>query len=188
MPSAGDSARGGSPLRRPPPATLRLFVALWPDPAARRSLLDWRSGWQWPASARPVPAPRLHLTLHFLGPVARPRLAGLRDALAGAAAGFVPFELRLGRAALWPGGLAVLTPRGDDAGARALQALHARLGGVLKGLGLSIEDRPLRPHVTLARGAAGALPPAADADLGWQVQGYALVQSAAGYRTLLRCG
>ena len=49
------------------PATTRLFLALWPDPAVRDALRTWRDLWSWPRGASPVATDKLHLTLHFLG-------------------------------------------------------------------------------------------------------------------------
>jgi len=47
----------------------------------------------------------------------------------------------------------------------------------------------LRPHVTLARKARGAVAPAQPFELRWPVRGYALMQSAAGrYTPIARYG
>jgi 2'-5' RNA ligase len=125
-----------------------------------------------------VPAERLHLTLHFIGAVPVARLAEVGDGLAVPCA---PFDLQFDEAAAWPRGLAVLSPREVPA---ALVELHQRLAGALQRLALPVESRPWRPHVTLARRAAGAVPPAAAPAGRWAVRGYALVQSQGGYRTL----
>ena len=159
--------------------TLRLFIGLWPDAATRRSLTAWQARWAWPAGAAPVPPERLHLTVHFLGQVETARLPGLE---AGLRVPFEPFELRLGRAELWPRGLAVLCPDEIPAG---LAQLHTDLAETLQRLELPVEARPFRPHLTLARKAAAATPPAAAPELRWRVGGYALVQSERGYRTLV---
>ncbi len=133
----------------------------------------------WPHGARPVPAQKLHLTLHFLGAVARGRLPELRAALDISSP---RFELTLARAAVWPGGVAVLEPA---AGVPApLAALHRRLGEALRACGLPVEARPFRPHVTLARRAAGAALPASAAPVRWPAQGHVLVESERGYRVL----
>ena len=163
---------------------LRLFLALWPGPRTRAALAACRDGWHGPPGARPVATDRLHLTLHFIGAVPQPRLPAIVDGLQ------LPcprFALEFGRAALWPRGTAVLRPLDEPEG---LRDLHARLGAALRRLDLPVEARALRPHVTLARRAAGAragpLPPA----LHWPVQAYALVQSLpgspGGYRVLCR--
>ena len=87
---------------------------------------------------------------------------------------FKPFELRLSHPGIWPNGTAVLEP--DAVPARLLK-LHASLGAALQRFGLPIEARAFRPHITLARRASGATPPADPKPLRWQVGGYALVQS-----------
>ena len=158
---------------------LRLFIGLWPDAATRRALVAWQRRWVWPAGAAPVPPERLHLTLHFLGQVAAARLPELAPMLD---LPFTPFELRLGHAELWPRGLAVLCP---DQIPDGLAQLHAELAAALRRLTLPVEARPFRPHVTLARKAAAATPPADAPALRWQVGGHALVQSERGYTTLV---
>jgi 2'-5' RNA ligase len=59
----------------------------------------------------------------------------------------------------------------------ALLDLHAALGQALAGLGIALEERPFRPHVTMARHASGATPPHAPAHIAWPVTGFALVES-----------
>lgn len=158
--------------------TARLFLALWPDPRALGALCHWRDGWSLPPTAVPVPAERLHLTLHFIGPVPLARLPEISQGLSVPCA---PFGLEVGQAQVWPRGLAVVCPRAVPA---ALADLHQRLAGALQRLALPVEARPWRPHVTLARQASGAAPPAAGPAGRWQVRGYALVQSQGGYRGL----
>lgn len=152
-------------------APLRLFIALWPGAAVRAALADSARGWTWPPRAALVRAPRLHLTLHFLGDVARDRIARLRAAIA---LPMRPFDITLARAALWPGGIAVLEP---DAVSAPLAQLHAALAHALRDCGLCVERRAFRPHVTLARRAAGSLPPAHIAPLDWRVDSYVLAAS-----------
>lgn len=134
--------------------------------------------------AQPVPVERLHLTLHFLGEVPLHRLLELKPALRVA---WRSFDLLLGRAELWPHGVAVLRPVAPPA---PLLQLHASIGEALQGLALPFEARAFRPHVTLARHAHGATPPAQDHALRWRVRSYALVESlpqpAASYRVLQR--
>ena len=162
----------------PPPAKLRLFLALWPPAPVRQRLQAWQAQWRWPSRAAVVPGDRLHLTLHFLGAVPRERLDALRAALA---VSFTPFELRLGAASLWPRGLAALAPLEIPP---PLLALHARLADALRAVELPVEARAFRPHVSLARKAAGALAPARPLALRWPVRRYTLMQSADGYHPL----
>jgi len=149
----------------------RLFLALWPPPAVRDAALRHAAQWSWPRSARRVRPDKVHMTLHFLGPVPRERI----DALVGAlAVPFEPCDLRLDHGEVWPGGIAVLGCRVVPA---ALPALHARLGEALQRFGRAPERRPWRPHLTLARRAQAAVPPPLDVDLVWPVGGYVLVES-----------
>jgi 2'-5' RNA ligase len=140
---------------------LRLFVGLWPDADTRDALQASAGTWSWPAGARCTPPERLHLTVHFLGAVPADRLAALREALRVPWSGCV---LEFDRAMVWPGGIAVLEASRVPA---ALADLHGALAARLPGLGLPVDPRPWRPHVTLARKAAGAHPPAQHAALRW---------------------
>ncbi len=163
---------------------LRLFLAIWPDEPLRAALAAWQGEWTWPPRAGLVKRERLHLTLHFLGDVEADRLPALVRALSFA---FEPFELDLNRAEVWPIGVAVL-----EAGSvpPPLSLLHDALRRELVALDLPVEERRYRPHVTLARRAHGAKPPARAAGLRWIADsGYVLVRSlpgGAGYEILQR--
>lgn len=164
----------------------RLFLALWPEAALRARLAAYRDAWRWPSRAKPVDDATLHLTLHFIGAFARPRIPALAAALAA-----VPVReivLRPGEAEVWKGGIAVLRIDGDP----ALPELHERLGAVLADAGIALDPRPFAPHVTLARKAARAEVPAERPALDWHADGFALVESLPGrtarYEVLLRFG
>jgi RNA 2',3'-cyclic 3'-phosphodiesterase len=163
--------------------TARLFLALWPDEQVRAALAEVQASCHWPAAARPTPRANLHATLHFIGPVARERLPQLASGLAAPAR---RFSLLLDRIELWPNGIAALVPsQAPD----ELLALHADLAQRLRLLALPVETRPYRPHVTLARRAAGLAlpPPGAHAGVQWACASFALVESAGGqYRVLQR--
>ncbi|MEP7300166.1 MAG: RNA 2',3'-cyclic phosphodiesterase [Caldimonas sp.] len=157
--------------------TPRLFVALWPDAAVRAGLVALRDTWTWPPGARPVADENLHLTLHFIGSFPRERI----DPLGCALAAIVPREptrLIVKGTDLWRGGVAVLTLRAEP----GLVALQADIGRALSTLGVTLDERPFAPHVTMARKARGARPPAAHPELGWQANGFALVESRGGAR------
>ena len=156
-----------------PGETARLFVALWPE-AALASALHARCGVCAPdPSARVVTPQRVHLTLHFLGNVPRQRLPALVTALQ---VPFQPFELRFSHCEQWPHGLRVVVP---DTAVPPLTQLHAALGEALQGLGLPVEQRPFRPHLTLARRTTAPLPAPNGPALRWPVSGYVLVESQA---------
>lgn len=153
---------------------MRLFLALWPDDAVRDRLAQVQRAWDWPQRAARVPPDRLHLTLHFLGEVEDTAARVLASKLPPFA---TPFRLRLDRNAVWPHGVAVMEATELPP---ALAVLHGELALLLRELGLREEARRLRPHVTLARHAHGAVPPAASPVVEWAVRGYALVRSHAG--------
>jgi RNA 2',3'-cyclic 3'-phosphodiesterase len=172
---------GARPPRMP---TVRLFVALWPTPTVRAALAARRDAIGWPAGSAPVADERLHLTVHFLGAVAIDRLTALVPALITP---WQPMALSLGDTVHWPRGLVVLPVLRPPA---ALQWLHAALAERLTALGVPVEPRAFKPHVTLARRAERTQPAPPAAPLRWRPGGYALVRSdpARGYHVLARYG
>jgi RNA 2',3'-cyclic 3'-phosphodiesterase len=160
-----------------PAPPLRLFLGIWPPAEVTTALAKQAAAWSWPASARRSPADRLHITLHFIGAVAAARLPELQQALE------VPWEgceLVLDRAEVWHGGIAVLEALRVPP---SLALLHAALAERLRALSLPVEARRFRPHVTLARKATGAQPPAAFEPVHWPVAPpYLLLQSLPGGR------
>lgn len=166
-------------MRPTAPAEWRLFLALWPEAGPLAAMQAHQALWSWPFGGRPTPPEKLHMTLHFIGNVPAERVATLQQTLRVAAE---PFELTLARPHVWNGGggMAVLEPVQVPPG---LLRLHAALGRALDNAGLPVEERTYRPHVTLARRARGARPPADPAPIRWQTDGrYLLVRTAAGGR------
>ncbi len=138
---------------------MRLFVAVevsggWRDAArAVRAAVDGR---QAGLPLRWVDPALMHLTLRFLGEVDEHALEPLQRELA---AGVSPVDVQL---ALGPAGtfgapgrttVAWLEVGGDGEG---LRALAERVEAAVVAAGLPSEDRPLHPHVTLARVRRGA--------------------------------
>jgi 2'-5' RNA ligase len=113
-----------------------------------------------------VPAPRWHLTLAFLGAVEARRVDDLCTRL-GRAAGRhqpLPMELagagRFGDRVLWVGVRGAVADVGRLAASVAAGSRRA---------GIAVEDRPYRPHLTLARGRDGVdLRPAVAALAGYE--------------------
>jgi 2'-5' RNA ligase len=151
-----------------------LFIALVPDDQVREQLAAWRDAWNWPRSATPVKNGRLHVTLHFLGDVEPDRMTQLADMLPKS---FARFNLALRHAELWPQGIAVLEP---ESAPPELKDLHDAIAAVLQRLGLPVDARQYRPHVTLARRAAGALLKGTGPAINWRIDRYALMQSTLG--------
>lgn len=110
----------------------------------RAAISDVRASWP--------RAENLHLTLKFFGEIARSRVESLSQAVARAARKSQPFKLTLeGAGSFPPRG----TPRvlwlgiGDSSG--ALAELQDHLEEECEGIGFKREERPFRPHLTLAR-------------------------------------
>lgn len=154
-----------------PQPSQQLFLALWPDAAVQSQLAAHAQQWTWPAGCAPYQPQDWHVTLHFIG---RIDASQVTDLTARAAVPFQPFELVLDKPALWPHGLAVLCPSELP---KQMWSLFDRLGQVLRGLDLTVETRPYRPHLTLARRAQGAMAPPTPAPVRWWVQSYALATS-----------
>jgi 2'-5' RNA ligase len=130
---------------------MRLFFAIELPPHVQATLAKLRPSdenrdYRW------VDPTLLHLTLAFLGEQPEARLEALRDAGGLATSGASPGSLTLGRAGsfgsrreprvLW-------VDLADDLD--ALLALHARLATALKQADFPVQERPFRPHITLAR-------------------------------------
>ena len=157
----------------------RLFLALWPGVVSRNAAAAVQRAIEWPENARPAAPAGLHVTVHFIGQVPVERVEPLADALA------VPtgqYQLKLEQIEVWRGGIAVLTPSKVP---QSLVDLHGRLGQVLEREGISLEERPYRPHVTLAR-RAEIRPDRLARPIVWRSSGYALVLSSGGAYTPIR--
>jgi 2'-5' RNA ligase len=130
---------------------VRLFAAVELPDAARAAieaaterLRTTLPGLRW------VPAGNLHLTLVFLGWVDPGEVDPIRDELEGAVAPAAPFRAGLGGAGRFPDrGKARIVWFGFTSGAEDLDALAARVRGAV--VHRVRDDRPFRPHVTVAR-------------------------------------
>jgi 2'-5' RNA ligase len=148
-----------------------LFLAVDPPPDAvtdlERALVPLRAA---PGAPRWTPSSRWHLTLVFLGDVPAASLAPLTAGVAPAVAATPPLTLRLAGAGrfgsrrrptvCWAG------VEGDVA---TLSALATRLASAVRTVGLPVEDRPFRAHLTLGRWRPGR---PADGDLPERLAGH----------------
>ena len=154
--------------------TFRLFFALWPEATCRIELAAAQCVLQANIPARWIKPENLHLTLAFLGDVE----VKARDGLAAMAKKIQSqnFELLLHRIEHWRKPQVIcLTPTVNST---ILEQLVAELTNELRKAGYSLEKRPFRAHLTLARKAA-YLPK--DICLGkpilWKCNAFVLVES-----------
>lgn len=154
----------------------RLFLALWPDEEVTVQLSGHAKAWDWPQDCVRYAASDWHLTLQFIGSAPR---SSIEDMQARLQIPFRPFCFALSVPQIWPSGLAVLE---TTEVAPELQALHDRLNLALQHMQGTVDLRPFRPHVTLARHAQQASSPKSTAPVIWRVRDYALVEST-GLRT-----
>jgi len=152
--------------------TQRLFIGLFPDAAVRAAIDAQRAQWRWPPGVRLTESSRLHMTLHFLGEVPIASQVPLRESLGEVAV--TPFDLSLGPGETWRNRIAVLRSDAPE----ALIDLHARIGARLALLRLAAAGMPWsRPHITIARRCAGAVPPGQAQPIPWRVTEFLLVRS-----------
>ncbi len=104
-------------------------------------------------------AENYHLTLSFLGEVPEERLARAQEAMDACAA--PPIPLTVGALGRFRGREGDTLWRQIDA-PETLYALQSRLSDELRSRGFTLERRPFKPHLTLAR--RSALP----ADVKWE--------------------
>ena len=131
--------------------TARVFFALWPDPEVRGALdLLARDCAARTGGRAPDPA-NLHVTLAFIGNVDAGGVVVLREIGSNAAAAAAPFRLILDRIGAFHKQEIVWL--GCSGMSKPMQALADRLFSQLGAAGFSLEPRPFRPHVTLARRA-----------------------------------
>jgi RNA 2',3'-cyclic 3'-phosphodiesterase len=159
----------------------RLFVAVRPPENIREQLLDLMEGvpdLRWQADEQ------LHLTLRFIGEVARPVAEDIAASLERIR--FERFSLQLDGAgkfekhrggALWAG----VRPKDP------LKALNGKVERACQAAGLAAEQRAFHPHITLARWRGRA--PGVDRFLerhgglgseSWQVREFILYESRLG--------
>ncbi len=180
--SAGDrphavAARGASD---------RLFFAVHPDAHTAQRIVELTRALRGRAGLRgsPLPAARLHVTLHHLGDY-RGLPQAVIDAAAGAAAqvAMPPFAIRFDRVGSFTSRArkrpCVLLGESEDAN-RALCELQNQLAARLRAAGLAprTEGR-FTPHLTLCYDERG-LAAEAVAPVEWTVQRFALVHSLIG--------
>ncbi|MGW3915983.1 RNA 2',3'-cyclic phosphodiesterase [Streptomyces sp. NPDC005070] len=136
-----------------PPATVRLFIALAPPDHAKEELArELRPAYGTHPHMRWNRIEDWHITLAFLGELPVGTVALLRPPLAGLAAARRPPSLALRGSGdfddrvLWSG---------IDGDLDELHALATDVRTTVRDCGIVFEERPFRPHLTLARARRG---------------------------------
>lgn len=127
----------------------RIFVAIAPPAELRAAVTEYVSALALPAPS--VPPQNLHITLRFLGSIDEVSfdrlLAGLDEAVLP-----TPFRLELGRLGAFPSPRnATVAWLAVEDGTGALLRLWETVDDVCVQVGLGREERPFRPHLTVAR-------------------------------------
>lgn len=152
----------------------RLFFALWPGPEWQRAYHAAVKRQLQHAHGRWIPAGSIHITLVFLGPLARAQ----RECLEAAAdrIRIAPFVLELTRAVSRPRNKMIWTlPPATPA---ALIALARQLREAQSQCGMEPERRPFVPHLTLLRNVARPIETQSlDALPDWPIGSFALMRS-----------
>jgi len=93
-----------------------------------------------------------HITLQFLGPTEPSILPELERRLSGCAAQTAPFRLEIkGAGTFGKSAAPSVLWAGASGGDKELAQLQAAVQGATASLGFVVEDRPYRPHITVAR-------------------------------------
>jgi 2'-5' RNA ligase len=159
----------------PPPQAdrIRAFFALVPEDAVRLSFLALAREVARRSRGRSISGEHVHLTLAFLGDVpveSLPTIRAIGDAMPRVGAPLAFDTLGAWRAS----GVAWVAP---SVLPPALSTLHARLHAALSEAGFVLENRPFRPHVTLARRCVQPHPRQQSAPIHWAVRRLSLIGS-----------
>lgn len=169
-------------------ANAKVFFALWPSAAEQVSLAAWQAPLRHLCGGRAMRGETLHSTLVFIGNVGHSRLEALQ--LAAQEVSGKAFELRFDAAHYWGRNHIVYAAPGLVP--QHLAQLVSALEHHLELHRFKFDQREYIPHVTLLRNARWTdAPLPAMQPVRWQIQDFALVQSAqqngqADYRVLAR--
>jgi len=132
---------------------VRIFVAIFPPPEIRESLLETARGLSADRNIRWSRPENVHLTLKFLGGVPEKNLDGVRGVLSHVCGRHGPFEAATSGFGAFPSARKARVVWADVVEGRdALRALAEDLESSLGSLGFDRETRrAFRPHVTLGR-------------------------------------
>jgi len=146
----------------------RLFVAIDIPDSIKEELTGWRMSMRGARWARPD---QMHLTLVFLGEQQLGLYHEICESLERIA--FTPFELQFHKVGYFGSKKSPRTLWADIGESPEIIALQKRVSAQCRELGIEIEARKFRPHLTLAR-----LDDASYEDVGQFLQMFSLAKSA----------
>lgn len=127
----------------------RLFLALWPEAPVQQRLAEETRRLHKALGGKPTRPETVHLTLVFIGDLARDRIPALQERLAHIQA--AAFRVEFDRADCWRHNrIAFLAPSRPP---ESLLDLVATLEMSLGELAIPFDRRPYAPHITLLRKA-----------------------------------
>ena len=151
---------------------MRLFFAVFPDSETRRRLAAAAQALILDNESRRVPSENYHMTLAFIGEVSAP-LAALEAV--GAAQRIPAFMVRFDGFEYWPMS-SVVVARVSSCPA-PLEDLRRGLFADLVRCGVRLEDRPFRPHATVARKVPQPPVLQAMSEIAWRAHAFQLARS-----------
>lgn len=161
--------------RKPNSDMAKVFFALWPSPALRRSLHALALQYQKRYGGRAMRAEDLHLTLLFLGLLERPRLPLLQQMVD--AFELTAFSFSLQQIACWRHNRIAFAAPFEEV--MPLQRLSENLRILVDNTGIGFDRRPFTPHVTLLRRMVATVDPQPIQVPDWRVEAFSLVESLA---------
>ena len=136
----------------PDRTNVRTFVAVFPPPEVRETLVRAARKLPVGGEVRWVRPANVHLTLKFLGDVAEADLSRVAEVLEEIRGRHEPFEVALCGFGAFPSGRrARIFWAGIGEGSERLRALARDVEDSLEPLGFEREARPYTPHLTLGR-------------------------------------
>ena len=141
--------------------TFRAFIAVEAEvgPELRKAITKLKA---YGHELKPVPTENVHITLKFLGDVNESIVPQLECAIRTAAAGIMPFPVRLSGVGAFPNANNPKVVWAGMQGGEWLGTISASLEGECEQIGIAPENRPFSPHLTLARVREGARPDLSD--------------------------
>lgn len=140
---------------------------------ARAALSAARAFWEKSVQAKFCDADLYHLTLVFIGNVEPERVSALKKTLEKVR--WDPFAFRIGEPGSFEKGILFA---GVEEPCLGLYALQGAIAQALREDGWTFEDRPYRPHITMARQAKGFGAPPEMEPVRVPVEKFALFESA----------